>query len=68
MTPKNPTDNNINPQNQQGSSIQNNPSHQPVQNTEVDERDEKIKQEPDTRRLRSERQSVIDGEQDNDRS
>ncbi|MBD0352875.1 MAG: hypothetical protein ICV65_17175, partial [Flavisolibacter sp.] len=28
-----------------------------------DEKDQKIKNEPDTERLRSERQSVIDGEQ-----
>lgn len=36
---------------------------QPVQNESTDERDARIKNEPDTRRLRSERQSVIDGEQ-----
>lgn len=33
-------------------------------NLSPEERDERIKNEPDTRRLRSEQQSVADGEQD----
>lgn len=52
---------------------QNNKGQQPAQGTQQpvnngsqqnvrDERDEKIKNEPDTARIRSERQSVIDGE------
>ena len=54
--------NNNNPQHQQPTEKN---LEQGVQNTSVDERDQKIKNEPDTRRLRSERQSVIDGEQEN---
>jgi hypothetical protein len=47
---------------------QNEGAQQPANNPQqggntVDERDEKIKNEPDTARIRSERQSVIDGEQ-----
>lgn len=42
-----------------------NNQQQDVRNTPADERDQKIKNEQDTRRLRSERQSVIDGEQEN---
>ena len=52
---------------------QNNKGQQPAQGTQQpansgqqqnvrDERNEKIKNEPDTARIRSERQSVIDGE------
>jgi hypothetical protein len=60
MTTQQTNDNN--PQSQQPTEKN---LEQGVQNTSVDERDQKIKNEPDTRRLRSERQSVIDGEQEN---
>ena len=60
MTTKQSNDNNPQQQRPTESTQQ-----QDVHNTTVDERDQKIKNEPDTRRLRSERQSVIDGEQEN---
>ena len=60
MTTKQSNDNN--PQQQRPTE---NNQQQDVHNTTIDERDQKIKNEPDTRRLRSERQSVIDGEQEN---
>lgn len=43
------------------------PVNQPAQQARPDERDAKIKAEPDTARLRSERQSVIDS-QDEDKA
>jgi hypothetical protein len=61
MTTQQTNDNN--PQRQQPTEKN---QQQGAQNTSVDERDQQIKNEPDTRRLRSERQSVIDGEQENE--
>lgn len=51
-----------NPQKQDSLMDQNQPVNQPEATDQKDTRDEQIKNETDTRRLRSERQSVIDGE------
>ncbi len=40
------------------------PANEPGENISEEERDQRIKNEPDTARLRSERQSVIDGEKE----
>ena len=51
-----------NPQKQDSLMDQNQPVNQPEALDQKDTRDEQIKNETDTRRLRSERQSVIDGD------
>lgn len=52
------------PQNEENEMIQSNEERAPERqnNREPDKRNQQIKNEPDTARLRSERQSVIDGE------
>ena len=50
-----------NPQREDSLMDQNQPVNQPEALDQKDKRDEQIKNETDTKRLRSERQSVIDG-------
>ena len=54
-----------NPQKPDSMMDPNQPVNQPAQNSGTDNRDEMIKNEQDTARIRSERQSVIDGEHQN---